>query len=41
MKSDSKFKYIAIEFNSAEFAFDPSRGGGAKCLRKLKAVQTR
>ena len=27
MKSDSKIEIIAIEFNSAEFAFDQSRGG--------------
>ena len=38
MKSDSKIENIAIEFNSADFAFDQSRG--TKCLRKLKAVQT-
>ena len=38
MKSDSKIENIAIEFNSADFAFDQSRG--TKCLRKLKALQT-
>ena len=26
MKSDSKIENIAIEFNSAEFAFDQSQG---------------
>ena len=26
MKSESKIENIAIEFNSAEFAFDQSRG---------------
>ena len=34
MKSDSKIENIAIEFNSAEFAFDQSRV--TKCLRTGK-----
>ena len=40
-KSDSKIENNAIEFNSADFAFDQSRGDEVFEKNYMKAVQTR